>query len=87
MTNLVETLIASMMFWIFTNLEKGTFNHVISFPNVWELLRLVMTHLATTETCEHIFSMMKLIRSDIRSAMTDQRINHLAALKFYPEYL
>ena len=55
--------------------------------NAWEIFRLDVTHLATTATCKRSFSMMKLIRSDIKSIMTNWRMNHLAVLKYYPEYL
>ena len=81
----METLIVFIMFG--TNLEKGTFDHSISFPNVWELLRTVMMNLAAMATCEHSFSMMKLIWSDTRSSMNDWRMHHLAVIKHYPKHL
>ena len=46
-----------------------------------------MIHLATTATCERSFSLAKLIRMDLRSTMTDERMNHLSILKYYPEFL
>ena len=59
---------------------------MVSSPNVWELLKLTITCLATTETCEQSVSMLKSIRSDIMYAITDWRMNHLSILKHYPEH-
>ena len=72
---------------LFINIEKGTYNYKVSFPNVWKLLRLVMINPATTATCERSFSLNTLIKSDTWSTMTDQRMNHLVVLKYYPEDL
>ena len=44
-------------------------------------------HPATTATCKRSFSMIKVIREDIRSTMTDQRMNHFAVLKHHPEHV
>ena len=55
--------------------------------NAWEIFRLDVTHLATTATCKRSFSLMKLIRSDMKSAMTNRMMNHLVVFKHCPECL
>ena len=72
---------------LFAVLKKGSFNFKVSSPNVYKLLRLVMIHPATTATCERSFSLMRVIKSYLRSTMTDKRFNHLSVLKHYTDEL
>ena len=46
-----------------------------------------MLHLATIATYEQSFNLVKLIWVDLRSKITDERMNHLSIMKYYPDFL
>ena len=59
----------------------------MSSPNVSKVLPLVVLHPATAATCERSFSLMRVIKSYLRSTMTNERFNHLSVLKHYTDEL
>ena len=56
-------------------------------PNLWTLLRQVVVNPATTASCERSFRLNSLIKTDLQSAMTDKRMNHLCVLKHHKDLL
>ena len=62
---------------------ENNFNYSSCLLNVFRLLQLVMIDSAAIVTCEHSFSFRKLIKSNIRSTMMDQRFNNLIILNHY----
>ena len=71
----------------FRRTVEGKYNYSLFSPNIFKLVRLVMTHPATTATCERSFRLSGLIKTDIRSTMTDKRFNHLCMLKHHKDSL
>ena len=62
-------------------------NHRAICPNFWTLIRLVALHAATTSTCERSFKLNKIVKTSIRSTMTNKRMNHLCVCKHYKDDL
>ena len=62
-------------------------NHRAICPNFWTLIRLVALHAATTSTCERNFKLNKIVKTSIRSTMTNERMNHLCVCKYYKDDL
>ena len=50
------------------------------FPNVWIAYRILLTIPVTVTSAERSFSKLKLIKSYIRSTMSQERLNGLAIL-------
>ena len=61
-------------------------NHKAICPNFW-MMRLVAFHAGTTATCERSFRLSNLVKTTMRSTMTDKRMNHLCACKRYKKEL
>ena len=57
----------------------------IEFPNISVLLKLALTLPITTCESERSFSQLKLIKTSLRSTMTDNRLNGLAIMKINRE--
>ena len=60
------------------------------FPNVWIAYRILLTISVTVASVERRFSKLKLIKSYIRSTMSQERLNGLAILsieKHMPEQI
>ena len=55
------------------------------FPNIHTLLRLLATLPVTTAHCERSISGLKLLKTCLRSTMTNQRLNGLALMKMHKE--
>ena len=62
-------------------------NHKAICPNFWMMMRLVALHAGTTATCERSFRLSNLVKTAIRSTMTDKRMNHLCVCKHYKKEL
>ena len=72
------------VFDFFHKTVEKNYNYLLCSPNVFKLLpRLVMMHPATIATCEGSFSLSKLIKTNIRSTMTDQIFNNLSILNHF----
>ena len=56
-----------------------------SFPNVLIALRILLTMYVSVATCERSFSKLKLIKTYLRSTMTQSRISNLAILSIERE--
>ena len=54
-------------------------------PEVCKLMELVLVLPATNSTSERGFSKMKLVKTYLRSTMTQERLNHLMILSIYKE--
>ena len=52
---------------------------------VCKVMKLVLVLPATTATAERSFSKMKLIKTYLRSTMSQKRLNHFMILGVYPE--
>lgn len=55
------------------------------FPQVHLLLRLLLVLPATSATAERSFSMLRRLKTYLRSTMTQKRLNHVCILNSYPE--
>ena len=53
------------------------------FPNIHVLLRIMATLPVTSCECERSISMLKLVKSPLRSSMGQDRLNGLALLKYH----
>ena len=53
------------------------------FPNIHVLLRLLATLPVTTAECERSISGLKLLKTSLRSTMTNQRLNGLALMRLH----
>ena len=69
------------IFDFFHKTVENYYNYSFHSPNIFKLLRLVITHTATIATYECSFSLNKLSKTNIRSTTTDQRFNNLSILK------
>ena len=47
------------------------------FPEIWKLLNITMALPVGTATVEHSFSQMKLIKTRLRSRLSDSNLEHL----------
>ena len=50
------------------------------FPNIYVLLRIAATHPVTSCACERSISRLRLVKTALRSSMTEERLNGLALL-------
>ena len=66
---------------------KCNYNYELFLPNMIKLLNLVMIHPTIRASCERSFRLSNLIKSDIRSTMSHERLNHLYMIKHYKEVL
>ena len=53
------------------------------FPNIRTLLLIMATLPVTSCECERSFSMLKLLKTPLRSSMSQERLNGLAMLKYH----
>jgi hypothetical protein len=51
-----------------------------TLPNLWVALRIMMTIPVTTASCERSLSKLKLIKTYLRSTMTEERLKNLALI-------
>jgi hypothetical protein len=51
-----------------------------TLPNLWIALRIMMTIPVTTANCKRSFSKLKLIKTYLRSTMTEKRLINLALI-------
>ena len=75
------------VFKLFKKVAKSEHKHDTLLPNLWTLLRQVIVNSVTTASCERSFRLNSLIKTDLRSTMTDERMNHLCVLKHYKDLL
>ena len=57
------------------------------FPNVWIAYRILLTIPVTVASAERSFSKLKLIKSYLRSTMSQERLNGLAIVSIEKEIL
>lgn len=57
----------------------------VDFPNFWTALRILLTIPVTVASGERSFSKLKLIKTYLRSAMSQERLNGLAILSIENE--
>src|SRR3954465_6462515 len=57
----------------------------INFPNAWIAYRVLLTIPVTVASAERSFSKLKLIKSYLRSTMSQERLNGLALLSIERE--
>ena len=50
-------------------------------------MRFLALHAATTATCERSFKLSMIVKTNIRSTMTDKRMNHLCICKHHKKEL
>ena len=55
------------------------------FPNIHTLLKIMATLPVTSCECERSFSMLKLVKSPLRSTMKQDRLNGLAMLYYHQD--
>jgi hypothetical protein len=55
------------------------------FPNLRNILKLLLVIPATSATAERSFSMLRRIKTYLRSTMTQERLNHVCIINTYPE--
>ena len=48
-------------------------NHQAICPKFWRLMRLLALHAATTATCERIFKLNRIVKTNIISTMTENK--------------
>ena len=53
------------------------------YPNIYMLLTLAATVLVTSCECERSISMLRLIKTSLRSTMTQERLNGLAMMQYH----
>jgi hypothetical protein len=51
-----------------------------TLPNLWVALKIMMKIPGTTASSERIFSKLKLIKTYLRSTVTEERLNNLALI-------
>ncbi|KAF0694599.1 zinc finger MYM-type protein 1-like, partial [Aphis craccivora] len=56
-----------------------------TIPNLWVALKIMMTIPVTTASYERSFSKLKLIKTYLRSTMTEERLNDLALISIENE--
>lgn len=56
-----------------------------TIPNLWVALKIMMTIPVTTASYERSFSKLKLIKTYLRSTMTEERLNNLALISIENE--
>ena len=71
---------------LFDGLKNRSFHFQVSSPIVCKLLRLAMIHPETIATCERSFSLMRVIKSCIRSTMTYDEENMVEKLSSRMHY-
>ena len=76
-----------IFFKFFKKVAKSECEHDMLSPNLWTLLRQVIVNSVTTASCERSFRLNSLIKTDLRSTMTDERMNHLCILKHWKDLL
>lgn len=57
------------------------------FPNIFTLLKIYLVLMTTNCTDERGFSKLKLIKSRLRSSMTQDRLNNLSLMSFESDLL
>mgnify|MGYP003487535523 FL=1 len=57
------------------------------FPQVEQLLKLLLVVPASFASAERSFSMLRRVKTYLRSTMTQKRLNHVCVLNSYPERL
>ena len=57
------------------------------YPNIHVLLLLAATIPVTSCECERSISMLRLIKSPLRSTMTQERLNGLAIMQYNHQFL
>ena len=55
------------------------------FPNIHTLMLIMATIPITSCECERSFSLLRLVKSTSRTAMTEDRLNGLALMKFHQD--
>lgn len=60
-------------------------NLMNTLPNIWVALRILLTMPVTVAACERNFSKLKLIKTYLRSTMSNERLNSLALLSIENE--
>ena len=75
---IVDTVSVRTVTKVLRNLEVR--NH---FREVYKFAKLIMVMPATNSTSERTFSLLKLIKTYLRSTMTQSRLNHLMILIAY----
>lgn len=53
------------------------------FPNIYVMLKLIASLPVTTASCERTISSLKLLKSCLRSTMSEQRLNGLALMRLH----
>ena len=55
----------------------------ISFPNIYAAMQILATLPVTTCTCERSISTLRRLKTYLRNAMTENRLNNLALLHIH----
>ena len=58
----------------------------IQFPNIKSLLQIALTLPVTPCECERSFSQLKLLKTTLRSTMSERRLSGLALMKIHRDY-
>ena len=58
----------------------------IQFPNIKSLLQIALTLPVTSCECERSFSQLKLLKTTLRSTMSERRLSGLALMKIHRDY-
>ena len=65
----------------FKNINQGL---KVLIPEVGKVLELILVLAATTSTAERCFSRLKLIKTPLRSTLTQEHLNHFMMLALNP---
>ena len=57
----------------------------VAFPELIKLLQISLTLAVSTAQCERCFSSLKRIKTNVRSTMSEERLNNLAILSIEQE--